>query len=398
MSSVESFGPVGAPAATIPPRPPEDVTRLARMGSAFQTRLSFMRILVRRMHREHWKIDRPRFDIDDAGYGRAVYRVRTLKRCYSLVAFSHALDPAQRTDRVIAEAWDCTFALFDGEPSEQDLERLAENVPKQEAGRYRSTELVLSRANKSVRLFEHVADSLARGRQPSPELLRSVGYLMRTTAVYGNGKFGVCDRLRYQDRAEIRGPFQAEMLCVYLIRLFTFDLVEHVAREKAPQDAIALDPELKRYLGIGNATGLGMAPFLWNHPVLIHNWFAARETAFSRVRGIPKAEAADLHRLRQLLARARRHVGEWVVENAESYRRSWQQSVVARSAPSQRCPDCPLTGSTGEGHCDVHARWLHLLRAYITGEIGSEAYVADTLELLRRHKADLRVSGQRQVG
>jgi len=89
---------------------------------------------------------------------------------------------------------------------------------------------------------------------------------------------------------------------------------------------------------------------------------------------------------------------EWVAENAESYRRGWQQNVVARSAPSQRCPDCPLTGSAGQGHCEVHARWLQLLRAYIAGEISSEAYVEDTLELLRRHKTDLRVTRQRQVG
>ena len=48
----------------------------------------------------------------------------------------------------------------------------------------------MSRANKSLRLFTHVVDSLARGRQPEPALLGSIGYLMRTTAVYGNGKFG----------------------------------------------------------------------------------------------------------------------------------------------------------------------------------------------------------------
>ena len=33
-----------------------------------------------------------------------------------------------------------------------------------------------------------------KGDQPDPELVASVGYLMRTTAVYGSGKFGVADQ------------------------------------------------------------------------------------------------------------------------------------------------------------------------------------------------------------
>ena len=40
---------------------------------------------------------------------------------------------------------------------------------------------------------------------------------------------------------------------------------------------------LRRYLGIGNATGLGMAPFLVSHPKLINAWMTARETAIARV-------------------------------------------------------------------------------------------------------------------
>ena len=35
------------------------------------------------------------------------------QRTYSLIAFSHALEPDQRTDRVIAEAWDATFNATD---------------------------------------------------------------------------------------------------------------------------------------------------------------------------------------------------------------------------------------------------------------------------------------------
>ena len=99
--------------------------RLDRLGSTFPTRLSFMRILLRQMAAEDWRLRRTHFDIDGNGFGRAVYTVSSPQHTYSLIAFSQFLDPAERTDRVIAEAWDATFVLFDGVPNETDIERLA---------------------------------------------------------------------------------------------------------------------------------------------------------------------------------------------------------------------------------------------------------------------------------
>ena len=147
-------------------RDPATVMRLSRLGSLHQCRLSFMRQLTRRMARENWSFTRPVFDIDAKGVGRAVYTAHGPERAYSLVAFAHDLPPEQRSDRVIAEAWDATFALFDGIPTEADIERLSQNVPLQEAGRVSESELSLSRANRSVRLWEHVVDALAAGQQP----------------------------------------------------------------------------------------------------------------------------------------------------------------------------------------------------------------------------------------
>ena len=147
-------------------RPPEHVMRLQRMGASFQTRLSFMRQLIRRMRSERWRFERLRFDLDARGYGTAVYAARGPQRTYSLIAYTHEIRPEQRTDRVIAEAWDATFSFFDGVPDDADIERLRANTPGQENGRFRSSELTLARANKSMRLFEHVVESLAAGRQP----------------------------------------------------------------------------------------------------------------------------------------------------------------------------------------------------------------------------------------
>ena len=294
-------------------RPPEEVMRLRRMGAAFPTRLSFLRILLRRLAGKGWRVTRPQWEMDGDGYGTAVYRIDGPARCYSLVCFSRYLDPAKRTDRVIAEEWDASFVLFDGVPGDADIAHLAEHAPLQEAGRYRASELVISRANKSVRLFAHAVAELAQGRQPSAEMLISTGYLMRTTAVYGNGKFGLADRDRIAVRPEFRPPFQAEMLTVWLIRGFTFDLLDHCARARGGAGAAALAPEWRRYLGVGNATGLGMAPFLHSHPLLIHNWFRARETAIARVRALRRAMPAKAAYFLEVLRRVRAHVASWRV-------------------------------------------------------------------------------------
>lgn len=297
-------------------RPPSDVMRLARMGAAHPTRLSFLRILLRRMVAERWRFDRPVWEMDATGVGRAVYRAIGPKRTYSLVAFAHDLPEDMRTDRVIAKAWDATFALFDGTPTREDLDRLEANVPLQEAGRVSPAELSLSRANRSVRLFAHVIDRLASGRQPDRTEMATVGYLMRTTAVYGSGKFGAADRERIADRAELSEPFQAEMLSVWLTREFSCDLVEHLAAAKGGERSVRLDAEIKRELGVGNSTGLGMAPFLVRHPVLLNNWMAAREEALARVRALPSASQESVNALHEALRDAQSNAASWHSEHA----------------------------------------------------------------------------------
>jgi hypothetical protein len=337
----------------VPLRAPETVMRLARLGSAHQCRLSFMRVLLRRMQREGWSFDRPVFDIDESGVGVAVYAAHGPARSYSLVAFAHDLPPEQRSDRVIAHAWDSTFALFDGVPTAGDIARLSLNVPKQEAGRVSGSELSVSRANRSVRMFEHVVARLAAGRQPDAETVERVGYLMRTTAVYGSGKLGAADREVWAGRPEFRGAFQPEMLSVYLIRAYTVDLVEHLARARAPATAVGIDPALRRRLGVGNSTGLGLAPFIINHPALFHSWIAARETALARVRAVPAAAAEEAATFRNMLARARRNAGEWRSEHPVQVAK-----LAALKADLDRLAACVADGAlAGAQPWDRLYRW-----------------------------------------
>lgn len=334
-------------------RPPDEVMRLARMGSAHQTRLSFMRTLLRRLRREAWRFDRPVWQIDANGVGRAVYRAIGPERTYSLVAFAHDLPDALRSDRVIATAWDATFTLFDGDPAEADLARLADNVPLQEAGRISDSELSLARANRSVRLWAHVVSRLARGVQPEIAEIDKVGYLMRTTAVYGSGKFGACDRAGLLDRAMMRDPFQVEMLTVWLIRAFILDLVEHMAASAGGAASVALDPALRRRLGVGNSTGLGMAPFLVNHPALLHAWIDARETAIARVRALPTASDATQAAFASYLQRAGANAALW---------RSDHPDQIVRCRELQHDLDATMThvqtGALTQAHpWDALLRW-----------------------------------------
>lgn len=292
-------------------RPPSQVMRLARMGSFHQCRLSFMRQLTRRLASENWQFSQEVFDIGPDGVGHAVYVAQGPVRAYSLVAFAHDLPAEKRSDRVIAEAWDATFALVDGIPTPEDITRLGANVPRQEAGRISERELCLSRANRSVRLWDHVVAALADGRQPDPDLIDAAGYLMRTTAVYGSGKFGAADREVIADRPEMQAPFQAEMLTVYLIRTFVRDLVNHMAQARGGAGAVRLDSCIAQGLGIGNSTGLGMAPFLVNHPVLLNNWIIAREEAIARVRAVAKASTPERDLFLDVLARVHADLAQW---------------------------------------------------------------------------------------
>ena len=286
---------------------------LPRLGAFSSSRLSFARSLIRKMARQRWQVTQTRFDLNADGYGEVIYRIQTPQARYHVVIFSRYLDDAQRSDRVIAEAWDLTFGLVEGDVEDDLMMSLSENVPLQEAGRQHPNLLVISRANRSVRNFSSFVEQLSQGRQPAESLLKTAGYLYRTTAVYGNGKFGIADFARLKDNPDFRQPFSAQMTAVYVLRQFSIDQVEHIARNKSP-DAVPLSDDLKRYVGIGNSTGLGMAPFLINHPLLINQWVHMRETALS----LAKQEAADeeaQQRLLDLMRRAIQSLQECDVEN-----------------------------------------------------------------------------------
>ena len=294
-------------------RDPKILMKLSKLGSFHQSKLSFLRSFLNEF--KDWEYRRDLFNLNQNGYGRAVYSFSKNNRTYSLICFANEIKDEERSDRVIATKWDAAFTLHDGIPTDQDIDRLANEVPKQEVGRLSYKELTLSRANKSLRLFNYVVDCLSNGQQPDVNNLSKVGYLYRTTAVYGSGKFGLADRFRIKNRDEILGPFRLEMMLVYLVRQFTFDQVNHISKNRNPGSAVQLDPNICRNLGIGNSTGLGMAPFIVNHPELLNNWIFARETALKKIRQIEKVSNKDFNIFKDCLIKSLKNVTSWHTES-----------------------------------------------------------------------------------
>ena len=304
-----------------PLRHPANVMKLDRLGSFHQTRLSFSRQLIDELISNNWKTEIIKWNINSIGTGNAVIKISSKQRIYSLVVFCHQINDDERSDRVIAEKWDMTFSLFLGIPSKEELDEMSKNLKIQELGRHLPKQLTLSRANKSVRVFNSVLNNLSEGKQPNKKMINNIGYLVRTTAVYGNGKFGIADYLPETNDNPLNKPFQAEMLTVYLIRYFSIELVNYLAKEKGKDKSITLSNEISKHVGVGNATGLGMAPFLINHQKLIHKWIQARETAISRVLSIKKLSTYNQTKIFNLIERAYLYTTQWNVDDVIQFKR-----------------------------------------------------------------------------
>ncbi|MDK9738208.1 hypothetical protein KI655_12960 [Vibrio sp. D404a] len=254
-----------------------------RLGAMHQTRISFVRTLIRKMAQQQWQVTKHDWQLCPRGFGHVIYKLTTPTHVYHLVVFCDEIADEERNDRVIAEKWDVTFALVLGDVDVTLLEQLRANVPLQEAGRNPNNVLVLARANKSVRVFEHIVSHLSKGVQPTAKELAEVGYILRTTAVYGNGKFGIADFKVLEENPDFNQSFSAQMCAVYLLREFSLDWVHYLAQQQGGGQAVELDRGLQRYLGVGNATGLGMAPYLINHPCIVDQWMTTREQALAQV-------------------------------------------------------------------------------------------------------------------
>ena len=105
------------------------------------------------------------------------------------------------------------------------------------------------------------------------------------------------------------------MMLVYLVRQFTFDQVNHIAKSRNPTSAVKLSDNIARNLGIGNSTGLGMAPFIVNHPTLLHNWIYSREEALKQIRSIEKVEINDFNKFKECFEKSKLNINTWKTDS-----------------------------------------------------------------------------------
>ena len=91
-------------------RDPKVIMKLSRLGSFHQSKLSFLRSFLKEF--KDWEYKRNLFDLDENGYGRAVYSFSKKSRTYSLVCFANKISNDERSDRVIATKWDAAASHF----------------------------------------------------------------------------------------------------------------------------------------------------------------------------------------------------------------------------------------------------------------------------------------------
>ncbi|MDG2025932.1 MAG: hypothetical protein P8J50_02380 [Acidimicrobiales bacterium] len=299
-------------------RSPSYVMRPDVLGAARLTRYSFSRSMLRRANAEGWTAERTLLDLDADGRGEAVYTVDTGNQQFQFVAFTTTIDESMHTDRVIAGGWEITACLVEGELDAALMGRLRSEIPLQEEGRLDSRVLVLTRGNRSVRFFGYLVDELAAGRQPDTDHVGDAGYIMRSTAFYGNGKCGMRSFAGYPTGHPLAVPYRAQFVCAWMFRELSYDSVEHCARLKGHDDAVGFDDSWRRYFGLGNATGLGLVPYAFKHPRVIDAWATVRELALADVREMA-ADAERLAALRDWIDRAERHFASGTDEPCEPF-------------------------------------------------------------------------------
>lgn len=286
------------------PRASHEVMKTSRLAAMQPSRLSGTRAFMNKMIRERWDISKIRFDIDGNAEGTVIYSIKAPSQEFSFIGFSRPPSRVARTGRIIGQAWDMMGTLIEGPASEAEIETARREIPKLYTGRATAKTLIWCRSNRSMRVFDQTLEALAEGRQPSVTDLSRVCYLMRNTGLDGNGTFGTRSFPSLGSRHALGGVLEAQLLTAYLMREFSCDLVEHLAAKKS-EKAVRLDPRLRRYIGVGNGSALGLIFFVHKHPRLIDAFIRAREEAIAMARGL-KLEPSDprVAKLIELLGQA----------------------------------------------------------------------------------------------
>jgi hypothetical protein len=267
------------------------------------------------MFRDRWQIERTRFDLDDRGSGMARYGICISGQFFEFVVLANAPVEGGRSGRVLDGERDMNAGLYEGVASDEQIETMRREMPKIYGGRSQNGTLIWCRSNRSMRIFDHVVDRLADGCQPDPHEVAEIGYIMRNVGIEGNGIYGTRAFADYGAGHPLAYPYMAQMLAGYMMREFSFDLVEHLAAMRSPH-AARLARDFKSYIGIGNGSAIGLVFFTQHRPRFIGRWLEMRERLLAAAAALelqPQDERYGF--FLRLIERAARFCDEDLVEN-----------------------------------------------------------------------------------
>jgi hypothetical protein len=253
-----------------------------RLSAMKATRVSFASQLVARMVRERWTITREHFSCDALGDGYGIYRIDANGYPLTYVVRCYPWDGVEKVGRRSDGAKRDMFgAIFLGTPDQAriDEELAVFDIQDVDLMRTRSDVTGWTPASRSARAFDYVVESLTAGQQPEPTLIGG-GYILRNGGYLGNGRQGSLSVVGLPPDHPFRSPFFADLFGLCMIRQVSIDLVNGVSRAVNP-GAAQLDPEVARYIGVGNSSGQGMCVALQRWPEWVASWLVARELALA---------------------------------------------------------------------------------------------------------------------
>lgn len=332
----EIFGQARVAEALAIMRPPSEVMVKESLRLMKASPLSFTRSLIDRMRSEAWVIERSHCEVAADGAGLVIYRIRVGQRELTFATYCAGLAPVERSGRIMDEAMDYYSALFDG-PVGMDriLAEADRQVKKIWKGRSNNEILGWTFANRSNRLFDYVVSSLEAGAQPDlGRISEGGGYMIRNAGFYGNGRHGSRSWAALPADHPLSYPYHVDLFCLYLWRLVGFDFAEGMARARGASGT-TLSDEVRRHVGVGNSSGIGMVAALVRWPHWVSGFGFAREFALAMAlseQGPP--DPARLDRLAQLLGRAARYyleTGTEIDPSVEDRGRISSEMLAART-------------------------------------------------------------------
>ncbi len=303
-------------------RPPELLMTSERLGAQKPMRLSFVRLLLSRMIAERWETRQIRAHLDPRGVGVLMYETTTPTRTLHTLVLSDSIPQEMQSDRAVGTRWDMTVGVSEHPFDDDAVARFAAAPPRDggsgadlRLGRVDNGFLLIVCANRSTRVFNHAVETLATGRQPNVFDLGEVGYLFRGINYIANGMMGT----RMFDSMEadhpLMGPYLAQMFGCYMVREAGCDVVNVIARHRSA-GSVALCESIRRHIGVGNSSGVGLGLMDNRHPILINQWITLRETALAYARQSESVDCAkDAKRLLALLDRATTYFREDCTDN-----------------------------------------------------------------------------------